>query len=221
MKSWMMGVALSGSLLAAGTARADQCQWIDAAAAKKAEALLAKQPKVIAFCEPCGDNAPGIPEVARAIEVTSPQAGYKEIQVNGKGIDLAYTFVQTSRSHYHNLAKLAGCEADGVSSSLAIADETPNGVLITADEHRLPDPPPPPVIDPIPVVVSVPTPAPPAPAPQAPSVIVYATTPAIPWLAIALTGLCGFGAGAFALLTVATLRRRRAMRPRATNLPLD
>lgn len=218
MKSWMIGVALTSSL-AAGTARADQCEWIDAAVAKKAEAILAKHPKVIAYCEPCGDNAPGTPELAKRVEVTSPQAGYKEIQINGSDVDLAYTFVQTSKTRYHNLAKLAGCETDGVSSSLAIADETPTGVLITPDEQPVPEPQPQ-----APVVVSVPTPVvtpapPPPPAPPA-QVIVYATTTqTVPWIAIAMTALGAFATGAFTLLTIATIRRRRAMQPRATNLP--
>jgi len=214
MKFWMLGLAITSSL-ASGTARADQCAWIDATAAKRAEAILANKPQVIAYCEPCGDNAPGIPESAERVEVTSPQAGYKAIQINGRDVDLAYTFVQTSMTHYHNLAKLAGCEADGVSSSLAIANETPSGVLITPDEQPVAEP------QTSAAAVSVPTAiaAPPPPAPPAPVIVYVTTTQTVPWIAIAMTALGAFATGTFALGTIATIRRRRAMQPRATNLP--
>ena len=216
MKTLTIGIVLA----MAGTAYADQCAWIDAKAAAKAEKLLANQPKVIEFCEPCGDKAPGAPETASSVEVVTPSSGYKEVQINGRGVDLAYTYVQTSPRTYKNLAKLAGCEAFDVSPSLDIEDETPNGVLITADPTPIPQaaPPPPPAQPPIVLTLPTTTPAP-APAPQ---IVVLETRPAYPWAMIALAGLTGFGATLFGVLTIATLRRqRRSLRPRATELRAD
>ena len=97
MKSWMIALSFT---LAASSARADQCAWIDDAAAQKAQAILAKQPMTIEFCEPCGDKAPGVPVKAKSVSIGSPQDGYKEIELNGKAVDLAYTYVKTSATKY-------------------------------------------------------------------------------------------------------------------------
>lgn len=216
----MKTLTLTLVLALAGTAYADQCEWIDGTAAAKAQKLLAGHPKVIAFCEPCGEKAPGVPEVASRVDVTTPEAGYKEIAINGKGVDLAYTFVQTSPGTYKNLAKLAGCEATDVSPSLKVADETPNGVLITADDHKPAPPPPPPqpAFDPqpLPLQLTIPAAAPP------PQIVVVETRPAFPWAMAALALVTGFGATLAGVLAVDALRRRRrAMRPRASELPRE
>ncbi|HUS31693.1 MAG TPA: hypothetical protein VMZ53_24495 [Kofleriaceae bacterium] len=213
----MKTLAITMVLAMAGTAYADQCAWIDAKAATKAKKIVESHPKVIAFCEPCGEKAPGIPEAATSVEIGTPDGGFKELQINGTGVDLAYTYVQMSPGLYRNLAMLAGCEVTDVSPSLKIADETPNGVLITADPA-----PPPPVVEPQlapppPIVLTLPTAAPPPP----PQIVVLETRPAFPWAMIALAGMTGFGATLFAVLAIATLRRRRAMRPRATELRAD
>jgi hypothetical protein len=215
MKTLTIGIVLA----MAGTAYADQCAWIDAKVAAKAEKLLAHHPKVISFCEPCGEKAPGAPETANTIEVHSPSAGYKEVRINGRDVDLAYTFVETSPRTYRNLAMLAGCEVSDVSASLDVDDETPNGVLITADPAPMPQAAPPPPAQP-PIVLTLPT-TQPAPAP-APQIVVLETRTAYPWAMIALAGLTGFGATLFGVLSIAALRRhRRALRPRAAELRAD
>ena len=209
MKTWMIALSLT---LAASSARADQCAWIDAGVAQKAQTLLAKKPMTLEFCEPCGDKAPGVPTPTRSVAIGSPHDDYKEIQINGKGVDLAYTYVKTSATKYQNLAKLAGCHAEDVSPSLTIAEETANGVLITASNEA---PPPPPVIATVPIAVPVPAP------PREPATIyVYSSsTERMPWLTAALASVAGFVIGAGFLLTALALRRRRrAMRPRATDL---
>jgi hypothetical protein len=213
----MKTLTLTIVLAMAGTAYADQCAWIDAKTATKAKQLVEAHPKVIAFCEPCGEKAPGIPEAATRLEIGSPDAGYKELRINGEGVDLAYTYVQTSPGTYRNLAMLAGCEASDISPSLQVADETPNGVLITPAED--PPPPPPQVVQPL--VLTLPTAAPPPPPPP-PQIVVVETRAAFPWAMIALAGITGFGATLFGVLTLAALRRhRRGMRPRATDLRPD
>lgn len=221
MKTWTLSLAILGSALLTQTAHGDQCAWINAKEANKAYAVLAKQPKVLEFCEPCGDKAPGVPFVAQDVAIATPQGSYKEIQINGKGIDLAYTYVQTSPTDYRNLAKLAGCPASDVSLSLNIADETPHGVLIMPDDKPLPPepvveppapPPPPPVFA-----------APPPPPPPAPTLVSYYTTTiehAVPWSILALAAAGGFISGVGFTLAVFAVRRRRAMRPRASDLPI-
>ena len=210
-------------LALAGTAYADQCEWIDAKVAAKAQKQLASHPKVIAFCEPCGEKAPGTPEVAASVELGTPEAGYKDVRINGNPVDLAYTFVQTSPGTYKNLAMLAGCEATGVSRTLQVADETPNGVLITPDDPA-PEPPPPPpqpAFDPqpLPLNLTIPAAMPPPPPPQ---VVIVETRPAFPWAMAALALVTGFGATLSGVLVVDALRRRRrAMRPRAVELPRE
>lgn len=223
MKTWTLSLAIVGSALLAQTARADQCAWITDKEASKAQAILAKQPKVLEFCEPCGDKAPGMPFVAGDVTMTTPDSRYKEIQINGKDIDLAYIYVQTSPTQYRNLAKLAGCSASDVSPSLYIANETPTGVLITPD----PDPvPPEPVVEPVVEPPPPPAPAfaaPPPPAPPAQTLVSYYTTTiehTVPWSVLVLAAAGGFVSGVGFTFALLALRRRRAMRPRANDLPV-
>jgi hypothetical protein len=223
MKTWTLSLAAAASclLISTQTARADQCAWNEAAHATKAEAILAKHPKVIAYCEPCGDKAPGEPVIARDVSVTTPQGDYREVSINGQAVDLAYTFVQVSGTKYKNLAKMVGCPASGVSSSLKVADETPTGVLITPTEQptppveRLPEPVPPLIP---PMVIAAP--APPAP----PSNVSYYNTTVqanVGWFTVALAGCAGFLSGVAMTFGAMTIRRRRSMRPRANDLPLS
>lgn len=211
---WLIPISLA---ILGGTARADQCQWIDDAAASKARAILEASPKLLAFCEPCGDQVPGVPEVASRVEVRTPAPGHRELFVNGsaRGIDLAYTYVQTSPRQYANLAVLAGCHASDVSPTLAVSEETPSGVLITASDAP---------VTMQPAVTKAPAPAPMTPAAAsgwAPSfgLHVHTTTVhAVPWLVIALAASGGALSGAMLALVVVAARRRRAMHPRAVEL---
>lgn len=213
MKAWLIPISLG---LCAGTARADQCAWIDADVAAKARAIVERAPKVIDFCEPCGDQAPGEPHAVRSTEVTAADGDFKELRVNGTAVDLAYVFVQTDATHYRNLAALAGCPATGVSPSLEVAAETKHGVLITADEDDVPSP------ITLPAIAAAPPPPAPAPAvapPASPAVYVYATTThEIAWSVLALAAAGGLVTGSALTLLLVASRRRRAMRPRAADL---
>jgi hypothetical protein len=223
MKTWTLSLAAAGSLLlTTQMARADQCAWNDATHAAKAEAILAKHPKVIAYCEPCGDKAPGDPVIAREVSVATPQGDYREVSINGQAVDLAYTFVQVSATKYKNLAKMVGCPASGVSSSLKVADETPTGVLITPTEQPTPpvEPLPKPVEPLIPqMVIAAPPPPPP------PSTVSYYTNTTVEanvgWFTVALAGCAGFLSGVAMTFGAMTIRRRRSLRPRANDLPLS
>jgi hypothetical protein len=213
----MKTLSITIVLALAGTAYADQCEWIDAKVAAKAQKQLASHPKVIAFCEPCGEKAPGLPEVVSSVQVSTADYGRASFAINGTDVDLAYTFVQTSPGTYTNLAKLAGCEATGVSRTLKVADETPNGVLITPDDPP-PAPPPQPAFEPQPLPLNLTIPA----ATPPPQIVVLETRPAFPWAMAALALVTGFGATLAGVLAVdAVRRRRRPMRARAAELPRD
>ncbi len=216
MKTWTLPFAVLGCALALNTAHADQCQWVTPAQAEKAQQLLAKHTSIVEYCEPCGEKAPGMPYAVKDVSIATPSDGYKEIEINGKGVDLAYTFVKISSTKYKNLANLAGCPAQDVSKVLTIADETPNGVVITPDTRPVPPqsvqafaaPP----IEPLPV---------PPPPPQ--QHFTYHTTTVvqpIPWIVLLLAAGGGFLTGsALTMLLMAMRTRRRAMRPRASDLP--
>lgn len=111
----MLRVAIVASVVCAvGPARADQCQAVDAETGKWALKLLVKGAQTVEFCEPCGDKQPKAP-------VAVFGAAYKgdEVTINGKGVDLAYVFVQTGAKTFTNLALLVGCPTSGVSPTIA------------------------------------------------------------------------------------------------------
>lgn len=113
-------------------ASADQFAYLDIRQAVAALDALDHAPRTVqAFCAPCGDAR------ATAIEVhdmgiarvwddrgsARPYADgegrtYWEIELDGKGIDLAYVYVQT-RSGWENLALKLGLDAAGVPRTLS------------------------------------------------------------------------------------------------------
>ena len=214
MKSVTITLALGG-LLVATTAHADQCEWVGEPRPRRPPPILAKKPKVIEFCEPCGDKAPGTPFVPTTLERAAVGDGYQAVSIDGRSRDLAYTYVKTSTTHYENLAVLAGCPAEGVSPRLTIEAETPNGVMITADDHEVP-----PVEQPPPALRSRPSRCPShhrrrgrrrsSTRRRTRSRSRGSPSRSAVWAA-SLSARCTM-VGAIAL------RRRRAMKPRATNL---
>jgi hypothetical protein len=210
MKLWIAGVAAIAGCAWSAIARADQCAVLDDATAARAVDVLRRYPDVLSFCEPCGDVAPGVP--TRIVHASARRITHGAVVVlDERSVDLAYTYVQTSSHRYENLAALVACPTSGVSPSLAIDDATTTGVLIHAD--------PTPVRYPPHVVAA--TPSPPIAPPQlvaapAPTIYVVAppASPGVGWDVVitacgVTTGLWWLGAG---------LRRRRTMRPRATDL---
>ena len=99
----------------------------------KAVDVLQHNPNVVAMCEPCGDQVPGAPSVARHVAMKPVAGGLFAVTLDGKDIDLAYTYVRVSEQRYQNLAMLAQCPATGVSESLVADPETRDGVLIHPD----------------------------------------------------------------------------------------
>jgi hypothetical protein len=201
MRSWTLPLLLAVAALPS-LAHADQCQLIDDEVANRALAALKGHPKVIQFCEPCGDKAPGEPVVADRVAKTRGTSADYEITIDRREVDLAYTYVQTGPTRYENVAALAGCPASGVSPSLRVDDSTPSAVMIQADSTPVTH---------VQLAVT-------EPAPQAPEITYIVQTQPTNWLAI--LAACGAMTGLWTLAAIIFLRRRRvaAMQPRAVNL---
>lgn len=107
-------------LFTTSLAQADQCAYISEQEANNALSQLKPNSTVAYFCELCGDKDFQEAEdvIVKKLSVQEVDAENKqwEISINGKGIDLAYTYLHTGQSHYINLARLAGCEADSVTA---------------------------------------------------------------------------------------------------------
>ena len=223
MKRWSVLAALGGALVAlAAPARADQCALVQPAVAQRALAAVQQHERLVTFCEPCGDAAPGEPAAVKSVRIGSDAASdsMEELWVDGAPIDLAYAYVQTSPARYDNLAALAGCPTTGVSPGLNVARE-PDGVLITASAKPIavvPAPAAAPAPTAAPTVITVPIPEVIAP----PAQVVIVPAPDDGWgspLLLALGGAACASAGWLAwLLLVMRRRQRGAFKPRALGL---
>jgi hypothetical protein len=112
---------LLSSISLGPSARADQCAWISTEQADRALRLLQPGTEYLLYCEPCGEKKPTSSGAVQFAEVRVVDGGkYREVVIDGKEVDLAYTFVKTdaSSSEYENLARLAGCPATSVSDSI-------------------------------------------------------------------------------------------------------
>lgn len=113
----MKQLAVVWVLVASATARADQCQIVDADVADYALKALPKGASFVEQCEPCGEAAPSKPRVVNTVRVDK-KAG--SIMLNGKVADLAYVFVQTGKWTYTNVALMTGCPTTGVAASVSV-----------------------------------------------------------------------------------------------------
>ncbi|MEZ5477245.1 MAG: hypothetical protein R3E95_07105 [Thiolinea sp.] len=108
--------------LSATAAQADQCAYLSVEQAARALNYLKPASVFVHFCEPCGDRNFWAQEqqtvehlAVRKIADLPPQV-YWEIEANGRGIDLAYTFLKLEDSSYMNLSKLAQCPSRDVTA---------------------------------------------------------------------------------------------------------
>ena len=121
---WTLPLAATAvCMFAASVAYADQCAWITQAQAERAKTIIENHPKVIEYCEPCNEKRPGKPYFAWTVEVEQQEGNYYQVLINGREVDLAYTFVAVSPTKYENLARKVGCPAVGVSASLDVDDD--------------------------------------------------------------------------------------------------
>lgn len=111
MKKIVMTMAL---VLSASSAFADQCAYITKDQAAKAVTTLLSAQKIQSLCEPCGETRAANVKAVNTIAIRSTGVDNTvEITLDGKGIDLAYTYVNGL-----NLALTSSCPAEGVSPSI-------------------------------------------------------------------------------------------------------
>ena len=95
---------------------ADQFQLISAEQAGKALDFLKPGGTIVEFCEPCGDkDFYSKPQEAITDIQAVAEKEYWAVNVNGKNVDLAYTFVRNAEGSFLNVSKLADCPSDDVS----------------------------------------------------------------------------------------------------------
>ncbi len=111
MKKLMMTCAFMLST----AAFADQCQIVSAEQAERAQLLLRPGAEVMSLCEPCNEvSRDAKVSVVRSVSSNDYDSD-KEIKINTKVVDLAYTFIKVAPNRFVNVAKVVGCPAEGVS----------------------------------------------------------------------------------------------------------
>lgn len=106
-------------LFAAETAFADQAAWVSRAEAQRALKLLSEYDTVIHYCAPCNDS------VARTEKIESiglfrvKNENYWEIQINGKGVDLAYIYFPKKQDKWMNVAMNVKIDVSDVPKQLS------------------------------------------------------------------------------------------------------
>ena len=117
---FLMGILVTVFSMAAS---ADQCAVIDHAQAEAFTKLVNIGDTVGFLCEPCGETPTEInsvpQEYVQSISIEPfNEAGDMTVSINGKMVDLAYTYIMTTRHEWYsvhvNAAFLVGCEAQGV-----------------------------------------------------------------------------------------------------------
>lgn len=108
-------VALT-ALLSSQAAYADQCARVSEFQAVRALEVIQAAKTVQHFCKKCGETQPTIVPVQSVELVTfgGISFGQHSVSINGKQIDLAYTYVNGM-----NLALIVGCRTHGVDPSIA------------------------------------------------------------------------------------------------------
>lgn len=118
-----------GLVLAALNVHADQCQLIQTDQMARALDHIKPNSTYIEFCEPCGDKDffRRKAQVVKSLAVNTEKVGndtYWALKLNGKEVDLAYTFVRKRDGSFINLSKLADCPSSDVSAGFAPLSNT-------------------------------------------------------------------------------------------------
>ncbi len=129
-----LAIPFALAVLAPSIARADQCAINDQAIADKAVELAKQRAQILELCEPCGEKVPSGPYA-----ITNVTTANGEVMIEGRMVDLAYTYILVGKNTYKNLGLLAGCKAERVSKELT--DTRPVRAR-PAPNQRVPGPPP-------------------------------------------------------------------------------
>lgn len=129
----MKKIAALFFLILAFNASADQCQYITTESAQTAVKLISLSKNnsggVLDLCQNCGDRIPKEIKVNQIdIVATDVDEVPAEVTINGRGIDLAYTYVNISEGTWVNLGKLSNCANIGASQFI-IEKKSSNGIV--------------------------------------------------------------------------------------------
>lgn len=98
---------------------ADQCAYISKEQAIAAISRLSLNDTIYNLCEPCGDKIAQPSLIFDLGAATVDYKNYWQVMVNGKGIDLAYVFVDSGLDDkLINLAIASDCEVTSVSATI-------------------------------------------------------------------------------------------------------
>jgi hypothetical protein len=100
-------------LMTSSMAFADQCAFVSQDTAKKALKMISDLSSIQTLCEPCGETKPQTIDIKSIGAGDVNYQGFWQVSVNGKGLDLAYTYLNGL-----NVAQLVNCPSQGVSSSI-------------------------------------------------------------------------------------------------------
>ncbi|MCM1983222.1 hypothetical protein [Lyngbya confervoides] len=116
---WLLCLGFSLSFAAA--ARADQCAYVTKDQAIAAFQRLSMDQTIFELCELCGETVSRPFKIQSLALSNTPSPGLWQIVVNGKPLDLAYTYVayQDNRQQRVNLALLSDCPASGFTPILS------------------------------------------------------------------------------------------------------
>ena len=117
-------VVFANLLWVCPSAWADQCAYISKKLAIAAVSQLSLEDDIYLYCEPCEDKSPKPVKITSLAAKTTGYKNYWQVEVNQKGIDLAYTFIEidanNDNNQWLNLAIAVGCPVEGVSPVLSI-----------------------------------------------------------------------------------------------------
>lgn len=107
-------------LVSATATFADQALWIKKSDADKAVGMFRPGVTLRSYCAPCGDTAWTELRVAQT-EIRHQEGEYYEVEINGKGTDLAYTYIERN-GKWQNLAMILGIAVQSVPEFLPDLD---------------------------------------------------------------------------------------------------
>ena len=125
-----LGLCLPLLILGSSPAMADQCLVLEREVGERVLEIVNEGDLVVELCEPCGETEPSWMRVRR-IELVDwePSANenrWVEVQLNGRAVDLAYTYLRISGIRWRNLAGMVACEATDVSPEIEHLVEAPD-----------------------------------------------------------------------------------------------
>jgi hypothetical protein len=110
-------------------AHADQCAWVSKDQAYAAQQKILNERTYVEYCKPCRETKATAPKVAKTAEIKKRKADYYELVIDGKAVDLAYTYYKqpmlqrSGEQLYQNLAEWSKCPVHDVPSLIKLGKD--------------------------------------------------------------------------------------------------